>query len=525
MSSIAFHEPEVNNYPIGTFAIVKPMIPVLVSLAAVSAAELLLWTPVLWSARKIFSRFLIVLLIVASGALIVERFNLLTVLLAFLSGYRCFNLARTAAGRIQPDYLFHASKMTSFWLIGSQLVLVAAAGLYHYQQANPMLLWYALAGFELVAAAVLLASTLRHLRTTKKPPLGIQDSGQELPSLTVAIPARNETTDLEECLQSLSASTYPKLEIIVLDDCSQNKRTPEIIRSFAHAGIQFIAGTTPSDSWLAKNHAYAQLAEAANGELLLFCGVDTRFEPDSLSVLVRTLLQKNKKMLSILPGNVRPKSSDVISWIIQPNRYAWELGLPRRLLQRPPVLSTCWLITREALQAAGGFQAVRRKGVPESYFARTIAGAEDGYSFLQSDKDIGLSSRKLPEEQKATAIRTRYLQLHRRPELVALIGLLEFTALSLPLVLFLAALANGEWALAAMAGSSLLITMVAYGKIVNLTYRGFTLKGVWLSPIAALYDIGLLNYSMWLYEFREVLWKGRNVCIPVMRVFPNMPEA
>ena len=85
--------------------------------------------------------------------------------------------------------------------------------------------------------------------------------------------------------------------------------------------------------------------------------------------------------------------------------------MPRRLLQRPPVLSTCWLITRDALEAAGGFQAAERKGVPESYLARATAGHADGYSFLQSDADIGVTAEKNPDEQQATAIRHALLTI------------------------------------------------------------------------------------------------------------------
>jgi hypothetical protein len=32
-----------------------------------------------------------------------------------------------------------------------------------------------------------------------------------------------------------------------------------------------------------------------------------------------------------------------------------------------------------------------------------------------------------------------------------------------------------------------------------------------LFPIAIIFDIVLLNYSMWKYEFSEVDWKGRRV--------------
>jgi uncharacterized membrane protein len=93
-----------------------------------------------------------------------------------------------------------------------------------------------------------------------------------------------------------------------------------------------------------------------------------------------------------------------------------------------------------------------------------------------------------------------------------------------PLILCAAAALAGEWVLAGVSGLSFIMVLTAYDKVVNITYRRFTFRGLWLLPLAALYDIGLLNYSMWLYEFREVLWKGRNVCIPIMQAIPGLPK-
>ncbi len=507
------------------FAIVKPiMLLALAGLGVISAAELLVWVPPLWGLRKLTAPLLAAVLAAGSLTLLALDPALWTTLIALISLYRCFNLVRVTAGRIQADYLFHTSRQTSLWLIGSQAAVVAVAEIsrhYGFDQATWRMLT---AGIVLVCADIIFMSALRHLRATRPPKLTRSFTNAELPALSVAIPARNETTDLEECLQSLLASTYPKLEILVLDDCSQNKRTPEIIRGFAHDGVRFIAGAQPPSSWLAKNYAYAQLTEEANGDVLLFCGVDTRFEPSSLDALIKTLLQQQKSMISVLPRNLPPQSQRLAAWFMQPNRYAWELALPRRVVRRPPVLSTCWLITRPALEAAGGFKAARRKGVPESYLARATAADGDGYSFLRSDAHIGLVSQKKPDEQRATAVRTRYLQMHRRPEMTALVGLAESGVLILPFILLAASLASGQWLTAALSGLSLIANLMVYSRIFNLVYRRFMVKGIWLLPVAAAYDIWLLNYSMWRYEFREVIWKGRNVCIPVMRVVSKLPE-
>jgi hypothetical protein len=296
---------------------------------------------------------------------------------------------------------------------------------------------------------------------------------------------------------------------------SRNKHTPEIIRGYAQSGVRFISGKEPPERWLAKNYAYEQLAGEANGELLLFCGVDVRFTPSSLELLVKTMLQKRKTMVSAIPRNVY--SSTIKELLVQPGRYAWELSLPRRMLNRPPVLSSCWLIASKTLKEAGGFAAVTQKVVPESYFSRFAASNLDGYSFMQAGKEIDITSVKSFEEQYSTAIRTRYPQTHRRVEIVAATSLAEFVFLILPIILFALNLLMGMWLLAALAGVAYALQAAAYSKIVNLTYRRRLWKSILVFPLAAAYDIFLLNDSMLKYEFGEVLWKSRNICLPVLQ--------
>jgi hypothetical protein len=243
-----------------------------------------------------------------------------------------------------------------------------------------------------------------------------------------------------------------------------------------------------------------------------------------LRQLVETLLVKHKSMISLLPINQLP-GRGLRQLLVQPSRYAWELALPRRLLNRPPVLSTCWLITADALHAAGSFKAVMHKTSPEAFFAREVARSDDGYSFMQSDAQLDIRSAKSLTEQRDTAIRTRYPQTHRRPEVTGLLSLVELAALVLPYGQLVGALLSRQWLLAALSALTILVLTNFYSRIVTLTYRHRFLASWWLLPIAVLYDVCLLNYSMWQYEFREVIWKGRNVCLPVMHVVPKLPQS
>src|SRR6185369_13096540 len=81
-----------------------------------------------------------------------------------------------------------------------------------------------------------LAWTSRHYRLRK---LAKPRNLAQLPTVSVCIPARNEDRVLTDCLAAVLASDYPKLEVIVLDDCSQDK-TAQVVRQFAHGGVQFI---------------------------------------------------------------------------------------------------------------------------------------------------------------------------------------------------------------------------------------------------------------------------------------------
>jgi glycosyltransferase involved in cell wall biosynthesis len=448
--------------------------------------------------------------------------GLAIILLSVLGLYLLVDIGRSIKRQLPAEYRWQAVRHTAVWLLCLALLVLIITVAIELSSLSNLTLYYTVASLQLITALVVLASTLRHLRTTRPPDLASL-ADRDLPTLTVCIPARNETEYLDTCLQSLTTSTYPKLEILVLDDCSQDRRTPEIIRQFAHDGVRFIAGQVPPTDWLAKNFTYHQLAGEANGEILMFCGVDSQFQPDSLTNLIKTLLHKDKAMISLLPRNVLP--SDFRRCLLQPARYAWELALPRRLLKRPPVLSTCWLIKRDTLKAAGGFGAVKRKNVPESYLAKLAASTHDGYSFLAADQTIGITSTKNFTEQKATATRTRYPQLHKRPEIVALVSLAEVAALLWPAILAGASVYYGHWALAFIAGAAYLLQTYAFVRIVNLAYRRVVPEGFLAFPFAAIYDICMLNYSMWQYEFGEVIWKDRNVCIPIMGVTDKLPPA
>lgn len=496
---------------------------VLILLASIVLELFLYMVKPLWRLRNLLATVVLLMGAFGAGALVLWQPNFFGVLVALLSAYRIFNLIRVIDGRLHAHYLRWAARRTALVLIGLQLAVVAGWLAWDRWGYAGHAVWTVIAVLQAGAATVLLSSVLRSLRRTRwqMPSKVFTDS--ELPTVSVAIPARNETEDLQQCLQSLIASNYPKLEILVLDDCSQNKRTPEIIRDFAHAGVRFLQGHEPQENWLPKNQAYDQLADEANGRYILFCGVDVRFEPHSIRQIVTALKAKNKRMMSILP--LRQKSAYAQLSLIQAMRYWWELAPPRRLFNRPPVLSSCWIIERDALREYGTFEAVRRMIVPEAHFARELAKNGDTYSFMRADERLGVSSGKSVDEQRATATRMRYPQVHKRPESVAMLTLAETAFLLGPFAVSIAGCIMSIGVVAhVLSIAACILIVAAYLLTVLATHVNSWWFALVAPPLAVLADIVLLHYSMGMYEFSTVDWKGRNICVPVMHAIPKLPK-
>jgi chlorobactene glucosyltransferase len=448
------------------------------------------------------------------GAFVMEFGPVLAILALTVGAYRLFCLLRLAKNRVNGEYLRFAVRRSS-------VVFIVLLGAVYYLAYAELTLdttkWLvAIAAAQLAAATLVLGFTARNLYKTKSRTAADHLTDQELPSVTVALPARNETADLASCLESVLANDYPKLEVLVLDDCSQD-RTSEIIRDFAHDGVRFVEGRPISDRWLAKNQAYQQLLEEASGKYVLFMGVDVRLGPHAIRALVTTLLSKKREMLSIMPFRI---GGGVRTAFIQPMRYWWELALPRRLFNRPAVLSTCWIINRSSIKKLGAFSAVSHTIIPEGYFARELIKS-DKYAFLRASEDLNIRTVKSVEDQLSTAVRTRYPQVKKRPENIFALALLEVVFLLAPCIRaisgFFVGFATTQW-LAVGAAALLVLThylVLASSNPANSTVALFNF------PLVILTELVLIHLSMQRYEFGTVDWRGRNICIPVMRTVPN----
>jgi chlorobactene glucosyltransferase len=126
-------------------------------------------------------------------------------------------------------------------------------------------------------------------------------TGESLPLISVIIPARNEGRNIRRCVQALLQQTYPKFELIVVDDRSTDA-TPQILAELSggDSRLQVILGAELPPEWAGKPHALVQGAVAAHGEWLCFIDADTFATPELLLSTYQLAVEHQADMFSIL---------------------------------------------------------------------------------------------------------------------------------------------------------------------------------------------------------------------------------
>ncbi len=118
-----------------------------------------------------------------------------------------------------------------------------------------------------------------------------------LPTLSIIIPARNEAHNLPGLLNSLKVQNYPGgFEILVVDDHSSD-HTVETAQECGASVLSLKHGIPPG--WLGKPHACHQGVHASQGEWLLFTDADTVHTQDGAARAVSYALQKKLDGLSL----------------------------------------------------------------------------------------------------------------------------------------------------------------------------------------------------------------------------------
>ena len=128
------------------------------------------------------------------------------------------------------------------------------------------------------------------------------DRDKSYPRLSVIIAARNEAETIENALKSVLAQNYPNLEIILVNDRS-NDGTDKILQKLAEKDprvlIHHVEELPPG--WLGKVNAMQQGFGRSTGVWLLFTDADVHFQEESLERIIDVAERSSIDYLCVIP--------------------------------------------------------------------------------------------------------------------------------------------------------------------------------------------------------------------------------
>ena len=144
---------------------------------------------------------------------------------------------------------------------------------------------------------------VQHARKLKELPPVREDVAAAWPLVSVLVPARNEADTLDAAVASLLALDYPALEIILIDDRSDDG-TGAVVDRLARRDrrVRALHLDRLPDGWLGKVHALHRGLEQCRGEWLLFTDADIHFAPATLKRALTHGLARDKDLVSLLPA-------------------------------------------------------------------------------------------------------------------------------------------------------------------------------------------------------------------------------
>jgi chlorobactene glucosyltransferase len=341
----------------------------------------------------------------------------------------------------------------------------------------------------------------------------------DLPLISVIIPARNEERNIRRCIQALRNQTYPHLELIVVDDRSTDQ-TPSILVQLAQLDdrLHIIKGTELPPGWAGKPHALVQGAQAAQGEWLCFMDADTFAEPTLLASAYCVALEHAADMFSIL---TRQELDSFWERTILPLVFlGLSFGFPAQRVNdpsKPDAISNGQfiLIRRAVYEKTGGHTAVRAEVAEDKAIATLVKHA--GYHLALADGRKVARTRmytSLPEMWEGW---TKNIYLGMRDRLWLLIFAILLggvVSIALPLCLFggLAWLASGG-GLPALIFTFEAIALTAYLVWKRLqACQAFVIPAgyAFTFPLGSLiFTAMMLNSALSVISGKGVLWKGR----------------
>ncbi len=207
----------------------------------------------------------------------------------------------------------------------------------------------------------------------------------EPPLISVIVPAHNEQSTIRQCLKSVLTQDYPRFELILVDDRSED-RTASIAKSLPgkQENFRIISVGSLPPGWTGKCHALDVGVRYASGEWLAFLDADSRLHKAALRSCYYEAVRRGANMVTLSPKFILKSFWEKA---LQPAFAAMSCILyPLGRVNDPasPVASAngmFYMINRAAYDKIGGHRDVRDLAVEDIGIGKRIKAAGLGLLF------------------------------------------------------------------------------------------------------------------------------------------------
>jgi glycosyltransferase involved in cell wall biosynthesis len=237
------------------------------------------------------------------------------------------------------------------------------------------------------------------------------------PLVSILIPAYKAEDWIAETIQSAIAQTWPRKEIIVVDDGSKD-RTAEVARQFASKQVLVVSRENQGAA-ATRNHAL----RLSQGDYIQYLDADDLLAPEKIEAQIACLQECGKRTLLSSAWaffNYRPRQARFIPTPLWQDLSPIE-WLLRKMGENLLMQTATWLTSRGLAEAAGPWDTRLLSDDDGEYFCRVLL-ASNGTRFVPGAKvfyrvastsrlsRIGISDRKKDAMLLSMKLHIKYLR-------------------------------------------------------------------------------------------------------------------
>ena len=192
-----------------------------------------------------------------------------------------------------------------------------------------------------------------------------QRDEETFPKISVILAVKDEEDHVEGCVRSLFSLSYPKLEVVVVNDRSSDRTADKLSVLSVEYGdrLKIKTITEVPDGWGGQNHAFWRGVDVSTGAWLCFTDADCRFDaPNVLEQAYLEAIAHHVPFLSMLPRMDVPSLTEKIYVPICSFLFLQGLGYSETnnpQSEHASAYGPFMLMSRDAYIKMGGHERVR----------------------------------------------------------------------------------------------------------------------------------------------------------------------